>query len=43
MNSKLNHSSLKIFCNIIVYHLVSLLWYENSKKIDFSLNPILSM
>jgi hypothetical protein len=30
------------FCNIILYHLESLFWHENSKKNNFSLNPILS-
>jgi hypothetical protein len=30
------------FCNIILYHLESLFCHENSKKINSSLNPILS-
>jgi hypothetical protein len=30
------------FYNIIIYHLESLFWHENSKEINFSLNPILS-
>jgi hypothetical protein len=30
------------FCNIILYHLESLFWHENSKKINSSFNPILN-
>jgi hypothetical protein len=30
------------FYNFILYHLESLFWHENSKKINFSFNPISS-
>jgi hypothetical protein len=30
------------FCNFILYHLESLFWHKNSKKIYSTLNPILN-